>query len=226
MRTDPDRIVPLAHITELAFPPMDLAQQSLKELYLEVSNSHNYPEFKLLDGSQGATFSQGNRRQCSILRDRMVIKDDFTEVAFESYMDDTLDLVERTRVKAGIPVFVTQTIVIRHLVPIEGQGPVAQELHQTFLRIDDASLRTLNRPLSGVGLRFVMPPTPQDVSEFQLRMEPYFRDPRMLFLELIARFLFPCQDREGLANVMRRAYRYLREDVASFLRSASDNKEA
>lgn len=222
MKVDPDRIIPLAHITELAFPPMDLHPQSLKELYLEVSNSHNFPEFKLLDGNQGATFGLGSRRQLSVLRDRLIVKDDFTEVTFESYMDSALDLVERTRIKLGIPVFVTQTVVIRHLVPIESPGPVAHELHQSLLNIDEESLRVFNRPLSGIGLRAVFPPTTQDATEFQLRIEPYFRDPKMIFLEVIARFLFPCQDREGLLGVLRRSYKFLREDVATFLRMAAD----
>lgn len=223
MKLDTQRTIPLAHIAEFAYPPMDLAPQSLKQLYLDISEVHNYTEFKLLEGNNGAQFAIGNKRQFSILRERLVVKDDFTEETFESFKNTTLDLVERTRTTLKIPVFLTQNIIIRQLLPTTSDKPAAEDLMRTFFRLEREALQEFKRPLSGVGVRFVFPPTQQDASEFQLRIEPYFRDPQMIFVENAARFLQPRPKQEDLAAIMQRAYDFLHEETARFLERGSED---
>lgn len=213
---DPQRLIPLAFITELAFPPMEFEQRVLKELYLDTSSAHNFTEFKILNG--GAVLSLGERRQFNILRDRVIIKDDLTDLTFDAYTRMAVDLCDRAKARTGIPIYLTQSVVIRLLSPIDGEGPAAKDLLEAFIKVEPEALKEFGRPLSGVGLRFVFPPIPQDPSEFQVRLEPYFRDPKMMFLENVARFLHPCQDGAGLAAVLNRADGFLKTQVAEFLK--------
>jgi len=213
---DAERLIPLSFISELAFPPMNFDQRLLKELYLDISTAHNFTEFKIQEG--GATLSQGERKQFSVLRDRLIIKDDLTDLTFDAYSQMAVDLCDKAKGKARIPVFLTQNVVIRLLSPIEGAGPAAKELLETFVKVDPEALKEFGRPVSGVGLRFVFPPTQNDPCEIQVRLEPYFRDPRMVFLESVSRFLQPCQDGEGLKNVLSKAESFVKNQVVDFLK--------
>ena len=201
---------------------MSYAQRQLKEFYLEISDRFNYPQFELLEGESGATFSDKKGRQSVFLPDRWKIEDKQTQLTYGQWSEQTSEFLSGAASHFKIPVFITQGITSRVLIPI-GVGSMGPEfIHKHFLKLNKEQLSSFERPLSGIGLRFVFPPTEKDKNEVQLRLEPYFRDNTMLYLEITFRSFIPCSDVSNLKNVFDEAYKFLDEKFESFFTSLSD----
>jgi hypothetical protein len=82
-----------------------------------------------------------------------------------------------------------------------------------------------DRPVSGVGLRFVFPPTQQNHSTYHLRIEPYFPDLKMIYLENNAQFFDPLVDFQQIKNYITPAYDFLKEQAGPFVLSLPTDKK-
>jgi len=209
--------IPLAYITELLYPPTALPPQPLKELYLEISGSYGFDEFKLLPDNRGAHLQCSRRKGCQILTDKLIYKDEKTELTVETYAAEVGSVVRQVRESIRIPVFVSQGVVVRVLCPIHGNGNSCRFILDRLLRFGDDALQSFGRPLSGVGVRMVFPATRERLSEYQIRVEPYFQDLKMLYLENTARFLQPPQTTEQVEANILAAYEFLRAETTEFL---------
>ena len=216
------RSVPQAFAIELLFPPMNYDQRKLKEFYLDISDRFNYPQFELLESGNGATFSDKKGRQTLFLPDRWKIEDKNTVLTYSEWSEQTIEFLSGATLHFKMPVFITQSITSNLLIPIEMGTMGAAFLHKHFLKLNNEQLSSFERPLSGIGLRFVFPPTEKNKNEIQLRLEPYFRDRSMLYLEIIFRSFFPCTDTTQLKSIFDESYRFLDEKFESFFTSLSD----
>jgi len=210
--------IPSAFIIELIHPPLNHPDRVLKEVFLEVSEPHRYTSFQLLGGRPGAILSSGDKRNCEILTDRLIVREERTELSFRDFAQDSLNLVDAIRRKVPIPIFLTTAITMRSLIPLPaGQADSVRLMVERCWKLPQESFGAFKRPLGGVGFRFVFPPTKEDRSEVNMRLEPSFGDRRMLFLEIHYRFFTPHQTREELQDVCDRTYDFQSNQVGEFL---------
>ncbi|HNT35216.1 MAG TPA: hypothetical protein PKH07_09485 [bacterium] len=210
--------IPSAFIMELIHPPLNHPDRILKEVFLEVSEPHRYSSFQLVGGRPGAVLASGDRRHCEILTDRLIIREERTESTFRDFAQDSLNLVDAVRRRVPIPIFLTTAFTIRSLVPLPpNQTDSVRLLVEKCWKMPSESFSSFNRPLGGIGFRFVFPPVQEDRSEVQVRLEPSFGDRRMLFVEIHYRFFNPVQTREELEKVAETVYDFQSRQVADFL---------
>jgi len=216
--------IPLAYITELHYPPTALPAQPLKELYLEISGAHGFDEFRLLPDNRGAHLQSKRTRVCQILTDKIVYKDEKTEHTIETFAAEVGSTVCQIRERIRIPVFISQGVVVRVLCPVHGNGNSNEYILHRLLGFGGDAIRGFGRPASGVGVRIVFPATRDRLNEYQVRVEPYFQDVKMLYLENVARFLQPPQTTEQVEANIRAAYDFLRAETTEFLEALPDRK--
>jgi len=114
-------------------------------------------------------------------------------------------------------IFVTQEVVIESLWPIEGM--LSQEfLEERCLRVGRAQAASLGAACAGVGLKFVFPQF-APAKAVELRLEPFFRDPKFLFVAISSQDLQPIQAPNAAAERVRWAEHFLGHEVANFVRS-------
>ena len=87
-------------------------------------------------------------------------------------------------------------------------------------------MEEFGRPVLGMCLRIELPPLPEDPSQMQLRVEPYFRNPKRLYLELSARFLQPVQTLEDLRKRLFSADEFVKERALSFLETTLSRNQS
>ena len=210
-----EHLIPHGFVTQLYSPPMNHEERALKEIYLTLSERYRYQKFELLSAGQGALLKEGEARSCEIYRDRLVIREQPTQVSTGEYFDQVIPIAEEIQRKLNIPIWVVQQAVLRFLVPFE--EPVIPLLQSRLFSIGDDAMGEFGRPVLGMCLRIEFPPLPEDPSQLQLRIEPYFRNPKRLYLELSARFLQPVQSLDELRNRLATADEFIKEKALSFL---------
>jgi hypothetical protein len=218
-----EHLIPHGFITQLHSPPQLLLERSLKEIYLVVSDRFHYTQFELLPSGQGALLKDGEQRACEIYSDRIVIKEQPTQQNFDEFIDQVLPMVSEIKQRTGHPLWIFQQVVLRYLLPFE--TPVMPMLQEHLFAIDETDLEKFGRPVLGLCLRIEFPPLPEDPTQVQLRIEPFFREPRMLFLELSTRFLQPIQQPGELATRLRSSYEFLKDKSLTFLQQVFSREQ-
>jgi hypothetical protein len=99
-----------------------------------------------------------------------------------------------------------------------------QELWEMRLRQPPDSLAVLGRPVLGGGLRFVMPPQPDDPEPVQIevKIESFLRDTKKIFVE--TQFAWPSPMSPGApfpVNRLEQVNKYIEESVISFITGGS-----
>jgi hypothetical protein len=187
----------------------------LKELYLVLSERYRYSQFTILPGGQGAVLKEGEERTCEIYADRLVVKEQPTQRTFDEYLSQVIPIAQEVRQKLGQAIWIFHQSNLRFLVPFD--SPVSALIKDHIYAIPDSALEQFGRPVLGLCLRIELPPVPDDPTQVQLRVEPYFRDPKMLYLELSTRFLHPIQNSDDLSVRLRAAYDFLQDRCFGFL---------
>jgi hypothetical protein len=218
-----ENLIPHGFVTQLHCPPRTYNERSLKEVYLVLSERFRYSQFQILPGGQGATLKEGEQRTCEIYMDRLVIKEQPTQSTFEEYMEQVAPIVQEVQHRLKQPLWIFQQSNLRFLIPFD--VPVNTVLKEQLFHVTDAALERFGRPILGLCMRVEFPPLPEDPTQVQLRVEPYFRDPKMLYLELSTRFLQPLQEPQDLGPRLRSAYDFLREKCTGFLQEVFSKKE-
>ncbi|MBW7937630.1 MAG: hypothetical protein H3C63_01940, partial [Candidatus Omnitrophica bacterium] len=191
-------------VAQLHCPPQATPERALKELYLILSGRFRYPQFELLHAGQGAVLKEGEQRSCEIYPDHLVIKEQPTQLNFDEFLEQVVPIVQEVRNHIGQPIWIFQQSILRYLLPFD--TPVM--------------------PVLGLCARIEFPPLPEEPTQVQLRIEPYFREPKMLFLELSSRYLQPIQQISEFEQRLRGSYEFLKDRACGFLRGIfSRNQE-
>lgn len=212
-----DHLIPLNFHLELLYPPRELQQQMLLELFNEMCGTYGFQSFNLIPEGKGAVFFTGKESRCEILKDKTIVREEGGAISFESFSENVMGMMSTVTQRLQPPVFVGQQNVLRMLYPLSNRQTASGFLMETFLRMPDGLVSQLGRPLAGIGLRLVFPPTSDSPSEYQLRIEPYFRDQTQLYLELVGRFLPPFKELEESSVRLRATYDFLKSAVGSLL---------
>ncbi len=89
-------------------------------------------------------------------------------------------------------VFAQKDGSIRKLYSCSPEYPHAfQYIWEKMLGKSSAELSVLGKPILGGGLRFVMPPTPNEPIETQVRIESFIQDPKLLWVEGTMKWVQP-----------------------------------
>lgn len=100
-----------------------------------------------------------------------------------------------------------------------------QELWETRLRQSRDSLAVLGRPVLGGGLRFVMPPLPNDPEPLQIevKIESFLRDTKKIYVE--TQFVWPSPMPPGrpldAMSRLKQVDKYIEHEVVSFITGGS-----
>ncbi|MCL4735031.1 MAG: hypothetical protein KJ050_08845 [Candidatus Omnitrophica bacterium] len=219
-----ENLIPHGFVAQLHCPPQATPERALKELYLILSGRFRYPQFELLHAGQGAVLKEGEQRSCEIYPDHLVIKEQPTQLNFDEFLEQVVPIVQEVRNHIGQPIWIFQQSILRYLLPFD--TPVMPMLQQHFFKIGDSDLDKFKRPVLGLCARIEFPPLPEEPTQVQLRIEPYFREPKMLFLELSSRYLQPIQQISEFEQRLRGSYEFLKDRACGFLRGIfSRNQE-
>ncbi|MBI5119232.1 hypothetical protein HZA56_22420 [Candidatus Poribacteria bacterium] len=89
-------------------------------------------------------------------------------------------------------VFAQKDGSIRKLYSCSPEYPHAfQYIWEKMLGKSPEELSVLGKPILGGGLRFVMPPTPNEPIETQVKIESFIQDPKLLWVEATMKWLQP-----------------------------------
>jgi hypothetical protein len=212
-----EHVIPHGFLTQLHTPPMAHQERTLKELYLSLSDRFQYKKFELLGAGQGAVLKENGNRSLEIYRDRVVVKEQPTSLSFDEYLSQVVSITEAVQQALKVPIWIVQQSILRFLVPFD--EPVIPLMNDQIFKMSSDDLARFGRPVLGMCLRIEFPPLPDDPTQLQLRIEPYFRDPKMLFLELSTRFLQPLLGPDDLRTRLTSADRFVKERALSFLQA-------
>lgn len=213
--------IPLTFGFEALYPPMALPSHSLRNLYNRLADPCRFTEFRQLGEGQGARLAEGNNRHITITNDRFVYRDEVTQRLFSTFCEDIHQLLVSLREILFIPVLLHNKVLVRLLMPHRGQETTVEFFTRTMIGAAAEHMNCFSRPISGVGFRLVFPPNQQMRSTFHLRIEPYYQDLKMFFLENSAQFFDPLVDFNGATQYLEEAYNFLKEQAGPFLESLS-----
>lgn len=209
--------IPLSFGLESLHPPMELPDAKIRELYVGLADRLRFTEFKLLGPQSGARMAESKNRFLTVGRDRVVFRDEFTSQTFPTFCEDVETVFHAVRATFQIPVLLHVKVLVRLLLPHVGEATAVESLHRGAFSGLGSALTNFSRPFSGMGMRLVFPPTQENHSTFHLRIEPYFRDRKMFFLENEAQFFDPLTEIAQLSPRLQEAYDFLKQQAGPFL---------
>ncbi|MBN2327622.1 MAG: hypothetical protein JXR73_10750 [Candidatus Omnitrophica bacterium] len=217
--------IPLTFGLEALYPPMALPSTALRDLYNRLAEPCRFTEFRQLGEGQGARLAEGNNRHLTLTNDRFIYRDEYTQRLFSTFCEDVQQLLASLREILHIPVLLHNKVLVRLLMPHRGQETTVDYFQRTMVGQASQHFNFFKRPISGMGFRLVFPPNQQMRSTFQIRIEPYYRDLKMFFLENSAQFFDPLVDLNGASQYLEEAYNFLKEQAGPFLLSLSSGDE-
>ncbi len=213
--------IPLTFGLEAIYPPLALPSHSLRDLYNRLADPCRFTEFRQLGEGQGARLGEGANRHLTIANDRFIYRDEYSQRLFSTFCEDVQQFLISLRGILAIPVLLHCKVLVRLLMPHLGQETTVEYIQRTVAGNTASHLSAFNRPISGMGIRLVFPPTQQVRSTFHLRIEPYYRDLKMFFLENEAQFFDPVVDFNSPPKYLEDTYNFLKEEAGPFILSLS-----
>jgi hypothetical protein len=164
----------------------------------------------------------GEIKKLSILPDRIILINDFTQGSLESFIENANDILNKTIITLKIPLFFFRQYTIRMLA-----NPLNVQDSRVFIcekvcQFEDISLKKFGRAIHGCGLKFVFPPTPSENNEFSVRIESLLRNVKEIFVENQARFLNPLPTNddkylEVIAGEIKKTQAFIIDNISEFL---------
>ena len=213
---NPDLVQPIAIQSVLLYPPtVRLERGKLTQFYSTLCTYKPYAQFALLP--DGARMQNDDGSQVRLGPDRLAYKERIpdnqsTYATLRDYEHMVQDFWE-----AFTPgIFVTQEVVLEAIWPLDGM--LAHEfLEARFLRVGRAEASSLGAACAGLGMKLVFP-TYAPAKAVELRIEPFFRDPKFLFVALSSQDLQPVQAPNVVGERVRWIEHFLGHEVANFVR--------
>lgn len=198
---------------EIVYPPLtSLDKQMLTELYGQVNQRYNYVSFTLL--GNGAQFNENGGSFCRIMNDRIHLSEENLQADIQIYKEKAVDIIKTFQAKTKVPIFLMQSITLRALWPCGTDQNASEMIQERFLKIGPEDIEKLERPFAGVGLR-LNSPTQENV--FDIKIEPWFRDLKQIFIELRGEFPQPIQTLDIAEKRIDQVYQYLFHQISRFI---------
>lgn len=130
---------------------------------------------------------------------QLLITSPFPERSVEVFAREAASVVMAFEMASATPPrqTISKDATIRELYDAEGIHAF-QEIWEEFLQQDSSRLDMLGKEVLGGGLRFVMPPRPDEVDpvQMELKIESFLRDSSKIYLE--AQFAWPQPSQPGV----------------------------
>lgn len=218
--------IPLTFGVEALFPPMAMIGSQVRQVYMKLAEPCRFNEFRQLGEGQGARMAEGTNRHLTLANDRVVYRDDMTRATFSGFCDDFRLIFQTLREQLRIPVLLHTKVLMRTLMPHNGNLKTNESIEKLLVPAAGEQIRHFQRPSSGVGFRFVFPPTNEHHSTFNIRIEPYYRDMKLFFLENSAQFFDPVTEYNLMEGYFHSAYTFLQSEAGSYILSITSNPES
>ena len=211
----------LARIVELLHIPIQHSVDQLRDVYVDVSKSCGYENFRRTSG--GATLETvgggGAASRVTFAGDRITFQEEQTNLSTEHLLRRIEEVVSKTSSRLSLPVFIARNITLRALVAAPMAQHSSQFIAENLFQLTAEDMSSFERPGSLVGFRMQFPPTDPKSALHQVRIESYLREPRSLFLEDVATFKVPLQssDQQRVAQEVREVESFLHERLTAFL---------
>jgi hypothetical protein len=191
---------------ELLHPPIPVDVAAVQRVHNRLFESPDplYKSFSVNhDGCQlsNLTARPGAVSHAAFLVDRFRFSEEGTGLSTEEFAARVVAVAEQVAEARGLPIFVGQIVTLRTLVNPRTFSTALEFLRSGVLRVADDQTG-LGRPVGGLGVRLVFPPTQTEPYTFNVRVETLPHDRRSLFLENQATFP-PLAVQNGLALVTR-----------------------
>jgi hypothetical protein len=147
----------------------------------------------------------------------VIIREESTALSFDNFSNNALNILQQIYNRLAPPLFVGQLNIVRMLYPLSSEEAANQFLTRNFLSVPEGLEQRMGRPLAGIGLRLVYPPTREKPNEFQLRVEPFFRDQTQLYIENSGRFLPPFKKMEEAKSRLEQTYAFLKSSLEALI---------
>jgi len=210
-----DLIQPVTLKSVLLYPPtVRLERAKLTQLYSTVCAYKPYTQFAFLP--DGARMLNDHGTQLRLGPDRLAFQERIpSNESSYGVVSNYEKIVEDFWKQFRPGVFLTQEVVFEALWPLDDEL-ASDFIEKHFLKIGREEASDLGAACAGVGLKLVFP-SHQPNKAVELRVEPFFRDPKFLFLALSTQDLQPVQSSSAAGERVRWVEHYLGHDVADFI---------
>jgi hypothetical protein len=216
----------IAFVAEILFPPLQLRAELVQGVHnaLFRQPALSYQSFQVApDGIHLTNLAQtpGQVSAASFLPDRLVLREELRGVTIEDFATRTVNVAQLAFQTLGIGATLARQLCVRSLVTPRNRRDGREVLAGRMLADGNQALGGFGRPIQGLGLRLVFPPTPAAQEAHQVRIETWPHDPRSLWLENTTTWQRPIVASElpKLAEELYGTYQFLTGPVASFLAS-------
>ena len=209
--------IPLTFGIEALYPPLGVTASQSRDIYMMLADTCRFTEFRQLADGQGCRLAESNNRSLTIAPDRFIFNDEYTRAIFPTFVENMSLIHSTLREILKIPVLLHCKVLVRMLMPYQGQETTIDFFQKRFLNSTFISPSQFDRPCSGAGIRMIFPPVNDQRSSFQLRIEPYFQDIKLFFLENTAQFFDPITDFKDMENCMNQANNFVKEQAGPFV---------
>jgi hypothetical protein len=199
----------------LIYPPtVRLEPGKLTQLYSTICEYKPYSQFAFLP--DGARLMNDQATQLRLSQDRLTFQE---RIPTDQSTYGTVHHFERIIQdfwKAFTPgVFVTQEVVLEAVWPLD-DSTATEYIESRFLRVGREEAQSLGAACAGVGMKLVFPQF-APAKAVELRVEPFFRDPKFLFLAVSSQDMQPVQDPAAVGERVRWVEHLLGHEVADFV---------
>lgn len=216
-RMNRELIKPITLKSVLIYPPtVRLERGKLTQLYSTVCAYKPYTQFAFLP--DGARMFNDLATQLRLVADRMAFQERIPE-SQSSYgvVRDYERIVEDFWRQFTPGIFVTQEVVIEAVWPLENTT-ATDFIESHFLKITRPDVASLGAECAGIGMKLVFPrhgPT----KAVEVRIEPFFRDPKYLFLAVSTQDVQPIQSPSAAGERVRWVEHFLGHELADLVSS-------
>jgi hypothetical protein len=210
--------------TELLYPPVRLTEQALKDFAYQLDRRGvSYNQSRYADNGLELVQSSTSSAELSryvVKPDRLVVVHENVErLGFEIFCEKVEIIAKMCMEAFHLPFFLSQVHVIRKIVNPAGTPDARLYLLDHVCGFGEDRRKAFRRPVHGVGLRFVFPVVSNDDPyEFDVKVESFLRDGRLLFIENIGRFHPPvvANNLAALRAGLEKTNAFLLDQIAAF----------
>ncbi len=212
----------IALITELIHIPMQHSASRLRNLYTRLCTECDFENFIRTPG--GARIERPASEEAGLARlvylpDRVQFVEEGGLVTIDDYCRRLEVILERSMDMLGIFIFLMVQSTVRSLASPGAFKSASEFIGRRLTNIAKSDLSALGRTTNVFGLKLTVPPVPNEVDSYNLRVEVYARDPKSLYLENIGTFRLQINRGEvsKAADAVRRTASFLHDRLCPFL---------
>ena len=220
------------YLSELIHVPISVQVENLRLAYSKLCEKEGYENFiRTADGCRieagriegqvpDKNSLQGEQlSSLTFKKDRIQIVEENNRMSLEQYRSRVESVAQVATEVLKVPLFLVHQTTVRAITTPNCYKSAGEFLSDYLFKIQASEIQPLGRPTSVVGLRLLFPPTQNEPSKFNVRVETYLKEPRSLYLENVATFQqpTPAQSLSLLGEHVEKAANFVSNNLWTFL---------